>query len=247
MGAFGKLFVVGREREFREDRSRLDVAVAQTMNLQLVLLVFFVVEGLDLHVRITQLSGEATRAFLGGEAVLQVDVRAGGNGKQHAAIDGTAETGNDVARLEVFVHQSFERGTTYGCSLLEIVARTVKGRILQSEALQVVAHFFLVLEEDARLVACVLLHLVEGRLRDVDVAVLDQLGHLTVKERQKQCADVRAVNVRVGHDDDAVVAELGDVEVLADVGAERERQHADLLGIEEFVLCSLFHVEHLAS
>jgi hypothetical protein len=57
--------------------------------------------------------------------------------------------------------------------------------------------------------------LVERRLRDVDVAALDQLRHLPVEERQQQRADVRAVDVGVGHDDDAVVAQLVEVELVA--------------------------------
>ena len=62
----------------------------------------------------------------------------------------------------------------------------------------------------------------ERRLRDEDVAVLDERRHLAVEERQQQRADVRAVDVGVGHDDDAVVAELRDVEVFgADAAAER--------------------------
>jgi hypothetical protein len=58
------------------------------------------------------------------------------------------------------------------------------------------------------------LDLVQRRLGDVDVAALHQLGHLAVEEGQQQRADVRAVHVGVGHDDDAVVAQLGDVEVV---------------------------------
>ena len=54
----------------------------------------------------------------------------------------------------------------------------------------------------------------ERRLRDVDVARVDQLAHLPVEERQQQRADVRSVDVGVGHDDDPVVAELRDVELL---------------------------------
>ena len=42
------------------------------------------------------------------------------------------------------------------------------------------------------------LHLVERRLGDVDVAVLDELGHLTVEERQQQRADMASVDVRIG-------------------------------------------------
>jgi hypothetical protein len=77
------------------------------------------------------------------------------------------------------------------------------------------------------------LDLVERRLGDIDVAALDQFGHLAIEQRQQQGTDVRAVDVRVGHDDDAVVAQLFDVEiVLADAGAERGDQRDDLLGLE---------------
>ena len=51
------------------------------------------------------------------------------------------------------------------------------------------------------------LDLVQRRLGDVDMAALDQIGHLAVEEGQQQGTDVGAVHVRVGHDDDAVVAQ----------------------------------------
>ena len=50
---------------------------------------------------------------------------------------------------------------------------------------------------DVRL-ALALLHLVERRLRDVDVPALDQVRNLPVEEREQQRADVRTVHVRVG-------------------------------------------------
>ena len=51
---------------------------------------------------------------------------------------------------------------------------------------------------------------------DVDVSALDELRHLPVEEREDQRADVRAVDVGVGHHDHAVVAELLEVELVAD-------------------------------
>ena len=56
------------------------------------------------------------------------------------------------------------------------------------------------------------LDLIEGRLGDVDVAALDEPLHLAVEEGEQQRADVGAVDVGVGHDDDAVVAQLRNVE-----------------------------------
>ena len=93
-----------------------------------------------------------------------------------------------------------------------------------------------------------LLHLVERRLRDVDVAAVDQLEHVAEKERQQQRANVRAVHVGVGHDDDAVVAELVDFEVAAaDSAAERRDQGAHLRRREHLVEAGLLHVENLAA
>jgi hypothetical protein len=53
---------------------------------------------------------------------------------------------------------------------------------------------------------------VERRLRDVEVALLDELRHLPVEERQQQRPDVASVDVGVGHQDDLVVPKLLDVE-----------------------------------
>ena len=69
----------------------------------------------------------------------------------------------------------------------------------------------------------------QRRLRDVHVAVAHDLGELAVEEREQQRADVRAVDVGVGHQHDLVVAELGEVELLADAGADRGDERLDLL------------------
>ncbi len=92
-----------------------------------------------------------------------------------------------------------------------------------------------------------LLDAIERRLRDVDLAARDQLVHVTEEEGQQQGADVRTVHVRVRHDDDLVVAQLGDVEiVLADTGAERGDQAADFLVPQHLVVARLLHVEDLS-
>ena len=63
---------------------------------------------------------------------------------------------------------------------------------------------------------------VERRLRDEDVAALDQLLHVAEEERQQQGADVASVHVGVGHQNDFAVAQLRGIEVfLANAGAER--------------------------
>ena len=63
----------------------------------------------------------------------------------------------------------------------------------------------LVLEVD---LATPLLDLEEWRLSDVEVTGRDHLRHFSVEKCQKERPDMRAIDIRVGHDDDAVVAQL---------------------------------------
>jgi len=69
----------------------------------------------------------------------------------------------------------------------------------------------------------------QRRLRDVQVAVLDNLDELAIEEGQLQRADMRAVYVRVRHDHDLVVAQLVDVLLACDAHPERGNQHAQLV------------------
>ena len=80
--------------------------------------------------------------------------------------------------------------------------------------LRVVIHVFL---------ALLALDEVERRAGDVNLALLHELRHLPVKERQQQRADVGAVHVGIGHDDDAAVAQFGDIECAFLVAARRCR------------------------
>src|SRR4051794_10048087 len=69
----------------------------------------------------------------------------------------------------------------------------------------------------------------EWRLGDVQMAVLDESRHVAVEERHQQSADMRAVHVRVGEQDDLVIAQLADVEGLTDAGAQGDDERPDLL------------------
>ena len=74
------------------------------------------------------------------------------------------------------------------------------------------------------------------------------LAHLPVEERQQQRADMRAVDVGVGHDDDLVIAQLVGVElVVADAGAERGNQRADLLRAQHLVEAHALDIQDLAA
>jgi hypothetical protein len=110
---------------------------------------------------------------------------------------------------------------------------------------QVVLHRLLVLEVLAGLAAR---HLVERRLGDVEVPALDQLRHLPEEEGQQQGADMGAVHVSIGHDDDLVVAQLVGVElILADTGAKRRDQRADFLARQHLVEPRALDIEDLAA
>ena len=116
--------------------------------------------------------------------------------------------------------------------------------VLRRLSHEVPRHFALVLDVPLGLP---LLDLVERRLGDVDVAPIDQVGHLAEEERQEQRADVRAVDVRVGHDDHLVIPQLVDVEVLlADAAAEGGDERSDLRVGQHLVEARLLDVQDLA-
>src|SRR6476620_6496233 len=91
------------------------------------------------------------------------------------------------------------------------------------------------------------LHPVERWLRDVEVAVVNELLEMPVEEGQKQRSDMRAIDVGIGHDDDPVVAQFADVELIAHRRAERRDQRADLVVLQDLVQPRLFDVQDLAS
>ena len=70
-----------------------------------------------------------------------------------------------------------------------------------------------------------LAHAVERRDGEVKMAVVDQLPHLAEEKRHQERSDVRAVHVGVGHDDDALIAQL--VVVVIDTTTAAQRLHQD--------------------
>ncbi len=91
------------------------------------------------------------------------------------------------------------------------------------------------------------LYAVQRRLRDVNVPAIDQLLHVAEEKRQQQRADVRAIDVRIGHENHFVIAQLAGVEViLADARAKRRDDGANFFVSQHFVVTRFFHVEDLA-
>ncbi len=93
---------------------------------------------------------------------------------------------------------------------------------------------------------------VKRRLRDINVTVLDELRHLPVEKREQQRADVRAVHVGVGHDDDFVIAQLRDVErafalAVADARADGRDHRADFVVLKNLVEPRFLDVDQFAA
>ncbi len=96
------------------------------------------------------------------------------------------------------------------------------------------------------------LELVEWRLGDVKVAAVDYRAHEAVEESQQQGANVRTVDVGVGHQDDLVVADALDVEMslvagALDAGADGGDHRPDLVVLERLLQVGLLDVQDLAA
>ena len=70
----------------------------------------------------------------------------------------------------------------------------------------------------------------DRRACHVDIAGVDQRTHVLVEERKQQDTDMGAVDICIGHDDDLVVAGLGDIKISA---ITRTRSHAAANGRDE--------------
>ena len=87
---------------------------------------------------------------------------------------------------------------------------------------------------------------VKRRLGDINIAVLNKRAHIAEEERQKQRADMRAVDVGIRHNDDFVITKLGNVKIIADAGAERQNDRRQFIVADNFVDAGFFDVEHFA-
>ncbi len=87
---------------------------------------------------------------------------------------------------------------------------------------------------------------------DVNIAAFDQLRHLAEEEGQEQNTDVRAIDVRIGHNDDLVVAETFEIEralafAVTDAGADRGDHGANFVILEHLVQTSFLDVDDLTA
>ena len=82
----------------------------------------------------------------------------------------------------------------------------------------------------------------QRRLGNEQMSPLDEIRIMAEEKGQHQCTDMRAVHVRVGHDDDLVVAELRDIEILVDSRSKRRYHGFDLRVSVNTVESRLLHV-----
>ena len=118
---------------------------------------------------------------------------------------------------------------------------SMQGRTVKSDSDLILIHRFVVFNV---LFLFAFLHFVQRRLGNIDVAALDDLRHLTIEEGQQQGTNVRAVDVRIGHDDDAVIAQFVRVVLIAaDAAAQSGDQRGHFLGREHFIEAGFLNVE----
>ncbi|MNE41324.1 hypothetical protein D3C80_1353880 [compost metagenome] len=76
------------------------------------------------------------------------------------------------------------------------------------------------------------------------MATFNNFRHLTIEEGQQQRTDVRTIDVRIGHDDDAVITQfIRVVLVTTDTTAKRGDKGSDFLRGEHFVEARFLNVE----
>ena len=88
---------------------------------------------------------------------------------------------------------------------------------------------------------------IERRLRDEDVSALDELLHMPEEEREQERANVRAVHVGIGHQDDFAVPQFRNVEIVfTNTSAQRRNHGADFLMPQHLVVAGFLDVQDLS-
>src|SRR5579859_3566219 len=91
------------------------------------------------------------------------------------------------------------------------------------------------------------LDVVERWLGDIEMPAGDKRLHVAIEEGQQQGANVRPVNVGVAHDNDAAVAQLGDVETFVYARANGRDDIFDLFIFQDFVQTHTLDIEDFAA
>ena len=158
------------------------------------------------------------------------------------------------AQLRQFLER-FENILQLRCSDLLVVRQILQPHILRAERDQDFVQLDVVIDVFLALFS---FDLIERRLRDVNLARAHQFGHLPEEKGQQQRANVRAVHVGIGHDDDAAVAQFRDIEAafvlaiavffrFANAGADGRDHRLDFSVFENLIHARFLDVDQLAA
>ena len=90
-------------------------------------------------------------------------------------------------------------------------------------------------------------YFVQRRLGNIDEAAVNERSEVAKEEREKKRSDVRAVHIRIGRDDDFVIAQFTHIKTLRDAGAERNHERFDFGESKNLVQSRALYIEHLAA
>ena len=88
---------------------------------------------------------------------------------------------------------------------------------------------------------------IQRRHADIHMPLSHQLTHIAIKEGKQNRADMRAVLIGVGQNDDLVILQRADIKILVNVGAQRRNNGAEFLIGQHLIQALLFGVEGLAA
>src|SRR5882724_10414211 len=179
--------------------------------------------------------GVAHAAFVAAELLPQ---QLGEDGRRHAALHELAEEAAVLAHRAQQLHQRLAADGLLGARDLQLRRGHPRG---EEEVLELAVVHEVLLD-------LALLDLEEGRLRDEEVARLDDRVHVAEEEREGQRPDVGTVHVRVSHQDDLVVAQLREVELVGpDASAHGGDEQPDFVVGQDLVVARLLRVDDLAA
>src|SRR6267378_3754026 len=191
------------QRRAAGDHHRVRVAVVARANLDVV-----AVDGRGRHLHRLADLRVSDAALVAAELLAQ---QLGEDGRRHAAPDELAEAAAIFPHRAQQRHQRFTVDGRLGAGDLHLGRGHPRG---QEEVLELAVVHQILLD-------LALLHLEQRRLRDEEIARLDDRVHVPEEEREEQRADVGTVHVGIRHQDDLVVARLLRVDDLA---AQRENR-----------------------
>src|SRR5262245_18283147 len=118
-------------------------------------------------------------------------------------------------------------------------------QLISGEVQDVLVEGRLILQVHLRLPT---LDLVEGWLRNMQIATLNDWPHVTEEKGQEQGTDMRPIHISVSHDDDAVIADLLNVKIVAANASSKSRdEYLNLLAAQRLFYACLLDVENLPS